>query len=94
MESFFGHFKDLAEYQSLDNIKDVKKEVDCVIEEYNHHYQWGLNKMTPVQYRGHLLSISLLIISCTFRKYRSHVIGLANISFSYLFCLKISMNAW
>jgi len=57
MESFFGHFKDLAEYKSLDNIKDVKKEVDRVIQEYNNHrYQWGLNKMTPVQYRGHLLA--------------------------------------
>ncbi|MGG3693318.1 IS3 family transposase, partial [Heyndrickxia ginsengihumi] len=54
MESFFGHFKDLAEYKSFDNIKDVKKEVDRVIEEYNNYrYQWGLNKMTPVQYRSH-----------------------------------------
>ncbi|NHM30631.1 IS3 family transposase, partial [Neobacillus terrae] len=26
--------------------------------EYNNHrYQWGLNKMTPVQYRGHLLAV-------------------------------------
>ncbi|WP_372675490.1 IS3 family transposase, partial [Cytobacillus sp. Bac17] len=25
--------------------------------EYNQHrYQWGLNKMTPEQYRGHLLA--------------------------------------
>jgi len=57
MESFFGHFKDLAEYKSFDNIKDVKKEVDRVIEEYNNYrYQWGLNKMTPVQYRSHLIS--------------------------------------
>lgn len=57
MESFFGHFKDLAEYKSLDNLGDVRKEVDRVIEEYNQHrYQWGLNKMTPGQYRGHLLA--------------------------------------
>ncbi|EFV73991.1 hypothetical protein HMPREF1013_05784, partial [Bacillus sp. 2_A_57_CT2] len=35
MESFFGHFKDLAEYKSLDNLGDVRKEVDRVIEEYN-----------------------------------------------------------
>ncbi|MGG4040107.1 IS3 family transposase [Heyndrickxia ginsengihumi] len=41
----------------MDNIKDVKKEVDRVIEEYNNYrYQWGLNKMTPVQYRSHLIS--------------------------------------
>ncbi|EAR67209.1 transposase [Bacillus sp. NRRL B-14911] len=57
LESFLGLFKDLADYQSLGNIKDAKKEVDCVINEYNHHrYQWGLNKMPPVQYRGHLLA--------------------------------------
>ncbi|MEQ2529738.1 IS3 family transposase [Robertmurraya yapensis] len=57
MESFFGHFKDLAEYKSFDNLREVMNEVDRVIEEYNHHrYQWGLNKMTPVQYRGHLLA--------------------------------------
>ncbi|WP_427037254.1 integrase core domain-containing protein, partial [Cytobacillus pseudoceanisediminis] len=57
MESFFGHFKDLAEYKSLDNLGDVRKEVDRVIEEYNQHrYQWGFNKMTPEQYRGHLLA--------------------------------------
>lgn len=31
MESFFGHFKDLAEYNSLDNLKDVTKEVERVI---------------------------------------------------------------
>lgn len=53
MESFLVHFIDLAEYISLDNFKDAKKEVDRVIQEYNHHrYQWGLNKMTPVQYRA------------------------------------------
>ncbi|WP_026693192.1 IS3 family transposase, partial [Peribacillus kribbensis] len=57
MESFFGHFKDWAEYKSLNCLEDVKNEVDRVIEEYNHsRYQWGLNKMTPVQYRGHLLA--------------------------------------
>ncbi|WP_404810023.1 IS3 family transposase [Metabacillus halosaccharovorans] len=27
------------------------------MKEYNHHrYQWGLNKMTPDQYRSHLLT--------------------------------------
>ncbi|WP_308162636.1 IS3 family transposase [Bacillus sp. ISL-7] len=27
------------------------------MEEYNNdRYQWGLNRMTPVQYRGHLLA--------------------------------------
>ena len=53
IESFFGHFKDIAEYKSFDNLRDVKEEVDRVIMEYNHYrYQWGLNKMTPAQYEG------------------------------------------
>lgn len=57
MESFFGHFKDLSEYESCNTFEELKDEVDRVIEEYNcHRYQWGLKKMTPVQYRGHLLA--------------------------------------
>lgn len=57
MESFFGHFKDLAEYKSCETLREVNAEVNRVIEEYNNHrYQWGLNKMTPVQYRSHLLA--------------------------------------
>ncbi|MBK5443126.1 MULTISPECIES: IS3 family transposase [unclassified Peribacillus] len=57
MESFFGHFKDLAEYKTCTNLTDVKEEIDRVIEEYNEHrYQWGLKKMAPVQYRDHLLA--------------------------------------
>ncbi|MGE7185286.1 hypothetical protein ACQKKK_15135 [Peribacillus sp. NPDC006672] len=35
MESFFGHFKDLAEYKTSTNLTDVKEEVNRVIEEYN-----------------------------------------------------------
>ncbi|MBB6455439.1 transposase InsO family protein [Salirhabdus euzebyi] len=58
MESFFGTFKDLAEYKSFDNLRDVTKEVDRVIYEYNHNrYQWGLNKMTPEEFRGHLIAV-------------------------------------
>lgn len=57
MESFFGHFKDLAEYKTCTILTDVMEEVDRVIEEYNNHrYQWGLKKMAPVQYRDHLLA--------------------------------------
>ncbi|WP_342614023.1 IS3 family transposase [Peribacillus frigoritolerans] len=57
MESFFGHFKDLAEYKTCTNLTAVKEEVDRVIEEYNEcRYQWGLKKMAPVQYRDHLLA--------------------------------------
>ncbi len=57
-ESFFGHFKDLAEYKTCTNLTDVKEEIDRVIEEYNEHrYQWGLMKMAPVQYLDHLLAV-------------------------------------
>ncbi|MGE7603443.1 IS3 family transposase [Peribacillus sp. NPDC097675] len=58
MESFFGHFKYLAEYKTCSNLTDVKEEVDRVIEECNvFRYQWGLKKMAPVQYRDHLLAV-------------------------------------
>ncbi|MFJ7684378.1 IS3 family transposase [Peribacillus butanolivorans] len=44
-----------SEYKTCTNLTDVKEEIDRVIEEYNEHrYQWGLKKMAPVQYRGHL----------------------------------------
>ncbi|MGY3314378.1 transposase InsO family protein [Peribacillus simplex] len=57
MESFFGHFKELAEYKICSNLTDEKEEVDRVIEDYNNHrYQWGLKKMAPVQYRDHILA--------------------------------------
>lgn len=57
MESFFGHFKDLAEYKSCGTFNEIEVEVDRVIEDYNcQRYQWGLKKMTPVQYRDHLLA--------------------------------------
>ncbi|WP_422121622.1 IS3 family transposase [Peribacillus frigoritolerans] len=58
MESFFGHFKDLAENITCTNLTDVKEEVDRVIEEYNEcRYQWRLKKMASVQYRDHLLVV-------------------------------------
>jgi putative transposase len=57
MESFFGHFKDEVDYKECNSFIELKQMVDSYIEEYNNHrYQWGLKKMTPVQYRGHLLA--------------------------------------
>lgn len=57
MESFFGHFKDEVEIKKCESLKELKKLIDSYIYEYNNcRYQWGLNKMTPVQYRGHLLA--------------------------------------
>ena len=57
MESFFGHMKDDLNLQPLKTLDDVKKEVARYMNYYNNHrYQWNLKKMTPVQYRNHLLA--------------------------------------
>ena len=56
MESFFGHMKDEVDFSSCGNLEDIKNAVDDYIEYYNHHrYQWNLKKMTPIEYRNHLL---------------------------------------
>ncbi|WP_339848157.1 IS3 family transposase [Paenibacillus sp. FSL W7-1088] len=58
-ESFFGHMKDHVDYRNCNSLYEVKHEIDRYIRYYNNHrYQWGLKKMTPVQYRNHLLSAS------------------------------------
>lgn len=56
-ESFFGHFKDDVDYAGCKSFEELKE----VVEKYIHYYnnerqQWNLKKMTPVQYRDHLLS--------------------------------------
>ncbi|CAM3570461.1 Integrase catalytic domain-containing protein [Paenibacillus glucanolyticus] len=56
-ESFFGHMKDHVKSRSCSSLSDLQQEIDRYIRYYNNHrYQWGLKKMTPVQYRNHLLS--------------------------------------
>lgn len=56
-ESFFGHFKDEASIKSCTNLEDLKREIKQYMTYYNHYrYQWNLKKMTPVQYRDHLLN--------------------------------------
>jgi transposase InsO family protein len=55
-ESFFGHFKDKACIKPCQSLRELEQEIDEYITYYNNYrYQWGLNKMTPVQYRDHLL---------------------------------------
>lgn len=57
MESFFGHMKDEIDLKPLKTIDEVKREITKYMNYYNNHrYQWKLKKMTPVQYRDHLLS--------------------------------------
>jgi transposase InsO family protein len=56
MESFFGHMKDHLELKECKNLKEVEKEMKRFIDYYNNdRYQWDLKKMTPVEYRNHLL---------------------------------------
>lgn len=58
-ESFFGHFKDEAYIKPCETLKELKSEIKNYMNYYNHHrYQWNLKKMTPVQYRNHLLSVA------------------------------------
>ena len=56
IESFFGHFKDELDYSNCDTFEELEKKVNAYIYDYNNNrYQWNLKKMTPVQYRDHLL---------------------------------------
>jgi putative transposase len=57
MESFFGHFKDEVDYQEANNLSELKKMIDEYMEHYNStRKQWNLKKMTPAQYRSHLIA--------------------------------------
>lgn len=55
-ESFFGHFKDEAYIKPCNTLEELKKEIRSYMTYYNHYrYQWDLKKMSPVEYRTHLL---------------------------------------
>jgi putative transposase len=57
-ESFFGHFKDEAYIKPCQTLDELKNEIKKYMIYYNQYrYQWNLKKMTPVQYRNHLLSL-------------------------------------
>lgn len=59
MESFFGHFKDEVDYKNCRSFEELK---DLTAEYINHYNtrrrQWNLKKMTPVEYKNHLLSVN------------------------------------
>ncbi|MEW9501217.1 IS3 family transposase [Jeotgalibacillus marinus] len=45
------------DFKQAQTLIDLKKMIEDYVNKYNNHrYQWTLNKMTPVQYRIHLLS--------------------------------------
>lgn len=56
IESFFGHLKDEVDIKGCQSISALKALINEYILDYNtSRYQWDLKKMTPNQYRDHLL---------------------------------------
>lgn len=56
VESFFGHFKDEVEYTECTTFEELRQFIDNYIHYYNYERaQWSKQKMTPVEYRDHLL---------------------------------------
>lgn len=57
MESFFGHLKDEIDYKASKSFDELKQMIKEYIDYYNNQrQQWELKKMTPVEYRSHLLN--------------------------------------
>jgi putative transposase len=57
-ESFFWHMKDEIDLTRCDTFEELEKYIDAYIFEYNNNRpQWSRKKMTPVQYRNHLLTL-------------------------------------
>ncbi len=58
IESFFGHMKDDIDYKQCRSFQELYSLVKEYILYYNtKRQQWDLKKMTPVNYRNHLLSL-------------------------------------
>lgn len=56
IESFFGHLKDEVDYKNCKTFEEVNLLIEDYMEYYNNNrQQWNLKKMTPVDYRNHLL---------------------------------------
>lgn len=57
IESFFGHMKDELEYKSCSSFEDLNSKIAGYMRYYNHERkQWTKKRMTPVEYRNHLLA--------------------------------------
>lgn len=57
IESFFGHMKDDIDYKSCKSFEELRLQVEEYVRYYNNERpQWGRKKMTPVEYRNHLLA--------------------------------------
>jgi len=56
-ESFFGHMKDEVDFKSCATLSEVQVTIKNYMYYYNNYrYQWGLEKLAPVQYRNQLLA--------------------------------------
>jgi transposase InsO family protein len=57
IESFFGHLKDDVDYKHCKTFKEIYSLIAEYMKYYNNdRQQWNLKKMTPVEYRNHLLT--------------------------------------
>jgi putative transposase len=57
IESFFGHLKDEVAYKTAQTFQELYEMITMYMEYYNcERRQWDKQKMTPIQYRDHLLS--------------------------------------
>ena len=58
IESFFGHLKDEINYKECKTLNEIRAKIDEYMYYYNNNrYQWGLNKMTPLEYKN-LIALS------------------------------------
>jgi putative transposase len=58
IETFFGHLKDDIDYKNCKTFEELNLLVENYIQHYNtERPQWDKNKMTPVEYRDHLLAL-------------------------------------
>ncbi len=59
IESFFGHLKDDVDYKNCKTFEELYRLIENYIQYYNNdRAQWDKNKMTPVEYRDHLLALN------------------------------------
>lgn len=57
IESFFGHTKDDVDYKACKTFEELHSLIAKYVQYYNHErQQWNRKKMTPVEYRNHLLT--------------------------------------
>ena len=57
IESFFGHMKDELDYKSCKSFGELYSKILEYMRYYNYERkQWNRKKMTPVEYRNHLLT--------------------------------------